>query len=68
LFLAGGLGLVMIILFSLKLAFAIVLGIPILVLSGALAFGRVGGIPLWRYLISMAHFAFKPQKYLWRKK
>jgi len=67
LYLAGGGGIVLFFFFALKIAFAIILGIPIAAISFLLAFGTIKGVPLPRYLVSMLGFAFKPQKYLWRK-
>lgn len=67
LFLAGGGVMIFLLIFLLKLALAILFGIPILIVSVALAFGKVRGVPMARYLSSVVSFAFKPQKYLWRK-
>ena len=54
--------------FVLKLAYTIVLGIPIISFALALAFVKKDGMPLWRYLIAMVSFARKPQEYYWQKK
>jgi len=47
--------------------FAIMLSIPVGGFALALAFGRVKGIPMTKYLINFVSFALKPQLYLWRK-
>lgn len=67
LFLAGGGAIVFFFFTIFKIAFAIILGIPIAAASFLLAFGTIKGVSLPRYLASMIGFAFKPQKYLWRK-
>ncbi len=55
-------------LFIFKLGFAILIAIPIGSASASLAFVRVQGVPLPRYLASLLGFAFKPQEYRWRHK
>lgn len=67
-YLAVGGALVLGSLFIFKLGFAILISIPIATLSASLAFVKVQGMPLPRYLASMLGFAFKPQEYRWRKK
>ena len=53
--------------FVLKLAYAIVLGLPVVVFCLALAFVKIDGMPLWKYLLAMVSFARKPQRYYWQK-
>jgi len=54
--------------FMLKLGFALLVSLPVITISAALAFVKVQGMPLPRYIGSMIGFAFKPQEYRWRKK
>lgn len=56
------------ILFSfLTTTFAIMLSIPIGAMALALAFGKVKGTAMPKYLVNFVRFALKPQLYLWRK-
>jgi len=66
--LAGGGVLVMAAFFLLKLGFAILVSTPVVFMSVAFTFVKVQGMPLSRYLGSMAGFAFKPQEYRWGRK
>jgi len=68
LFLAGGMGLGLIFFLIFRIAYAIILGIPVVTLGFALAFVKIEGVSLPRYLASLLRFSFKPQKYLWKKK
>ena len=62
-------GIIIFILFSfLRMAFAIMLSVPLGALAFGLAFVKVKGMPLAKYLTSMIGFALKPQLYLWKKK
>jgi hypothetical protein len=54
--------------FVLKTTFAIMLSIPVGGFALALAFGKVKGVPMPKYLFSMLGFAMKPQMYFWKKK
>lgn len=67
-FLAGSGTLVLIFFFLFKLAYAIILSIPVVAIGASFAFIKIGGMPLSRYIISLVGFAFKPQEYHWRKK
>jgi hypothetical protein len=67
-FLAGGGALVLMFFFLFKLAYAIMLSIPVIAISASLAFIKIGGMPLLRYISSVVGFAFKPQEYHWKKK
>lgn len=53
--------------FILKVAYAILLGLPLMAISIALPFARIDGMPLWKYLIAMIAFARRPQEYLWKE-
>lgn len=62
----GG-ALILVFFFTLRLAFAIILSIPVAAISASLAFVTIKGMPLYKYLAAMAGFAFKPQEYTWKK-
>jgi PrgI family protein len=66
-YLAGGGGLIAIIVLSLPLVFAIVLGIPIAALSGALAFYKINGKPFIEILESGFLYLLGGRLYLWKK-
>lgn len=66
-FLASGLGIAFLLFLFLRMAFAIMLSIPIVAAGFTLAFVKIEGVALPKYLASMLGFSFKPQKYLWRK-
>ncbi len=68
LYLAGGGALVFISFFLFRLVYAITVSIPIAVVAFSLAFVKIGGMSLPRYLTSLIGFAFKPQEYHWKKK
>jgi hypothetical protein len=67
LYLAVGGAIIMATFFLLNFGFAIIIGAIVGTLSFALAFIKVEGMPLPRYIGSMIGFAFKPQEYEWRK-
>jgi hypothetical protein len=67
LFLAAGAGLIFFFFFVLKLAFAIMLSIPVGAAAMALAFLKVQGMPLWKYLSALLSFTRRPQQYYWKK-
>jgi hypothetical protein len=64
---AGGAGITFFLFLVLRVAYAMVLGIPIVVISGALAFVKIDGMPLWKYLFAFIRFARRPQEYFWKK-
>lgn len=66
-YIAGAGVLCFILFFTLKFGFALFLSVPIGALALALAFGKVKGVPMPRYLMAMIGFALKPQMYLWKK-
>jgi hypothetical protein len=53
--------------FSLTSAFAIMLSIPIMAIVLALAFVKIKGVPMPKYIVNFISFALKPQLYLWKK-
>jgi hypothetical protein len=65
---ASGCGFTFFLSFVLTPAYAIAIGLPVVICSLALAFVKKDGMPLWRYLIAMASFARRPQQYYWQKK
>lgn len=67
-YLAGGGIICFLLFFVLRQTFAIIISIPIAGLALALAFGRVKGVPMPKYLTAMIGFSLKPQLYLWKKK
>lgn len=64
---AGGIGISVLLFIMLRLAFAIVLSVPIVTFAFALAFIKINGMPFWRYLMAAVGFAARPQEYFWRK-
>ena len=68
LFLAVGGGFLFFAFLVLRLGFALLIGLPVAALSFALAFFKVEGVPLARYLTSMIGFSIRPQRYLWKRK
>ena len=67
-YLAGGGILSFALFFILKMGFAITLAIPIVAAAITMAFGKIKGTPMPKYLSAMIGFALKPQLYLWKKK
>ena len=68
LYLAGGVILLFMLWFFLKLGPFIAIAIPIGLLCGALAFYKVNGRPFISFLGSWIKYLRKPRLYLWRKK
>lgn len=66
-YLAGGGGLIAIIVLTLPLVFAIVLGIPVAVLAGALAFYKINGKPFIEILEAGFMYLLGGRLYLWKK-
>ena len=64
---AAGLGIAGLLFMTLRLSFAIVLGIPIITFAFALALVKMHGMPLWKYIGAALSFASKPQEYFWKK-
>lgn len=67
LFLAVGAVLIFILQFLLNLTALVIAGLPIVMLSVALAFYKVDGIPLPRYLLIALSFLSGPKRYQFRK-
>ncbi len=68
LYLGGGIGLLFMLWFFLKLSAFIIVAIPIGILCGALAFYKVNGRPFISFLASLLKYLRKPRLYLWKKK
>jgi hypothetical protein len=68
LFLLAGGAVLFLLWFYLPLYLFILIGLPVLVLALALAFYKVNGRPLIKYLLSMIKYHSKPKTYLWKKK
>lgn len=64
---AVGLGLSGLLFIVLRLSFAIILAVPIVTFAFVLAFLRVHGMPMWRYISSAAQYITSPQEYFWKK-
>ena len=64
---AGGI-LCLFIFFALKTFYAVIASIPVASAAFGLAFVKINGIALPKYLVSLLGFALKPQLYLWKKK
>lgn len=68
LFLAAGGGLLFILWFYLKLFAFVIVSIPIVSLSLALAFYKVNGRSFVSFLANLIKYIIKPKLYLWKKK
>lgn len=66
-YLAGGVGLIAILVLSLPLFLGILLSIPVAALAGALAFYKINGKPFIQILESGFNFFTGKRQYLWRK-
>lgn len=66
-YLAGGGGLAVVLYLSLPFFFFILLGLPILALSGFLAFNKINNRPFSLFLESAIRYATTSRLYLWRK-
>lgn len=66
-YIAGGAGLIAVLVLTLPLVFAIILGIPVAALSLALAFYRLNGKPFIEILESGVTYFLGGRLYLWRK-
>lgn len=67
-YLAGGVGIGFALYSTLPLFFAILIGVPILALSGALAFYKVNDRPFIQVLESAVYFALSNKLYIWEKR
>lgn len=66
-YLAGGGGLIAILVLTLPLVLAIILGAPVAALSGALAFYKINGKPFIEILESGLSYFLGGRLYLWKK-
>lgn len=66
-YLAGGVGFLVILYLLLPFLLFIVIGIPIAALAGFLAFYRINNRPFSAFLESFIHFMTKSRLYLWKK-
>ena len=67
LFLAVGAVLIFILQYVLSLIYLIMAGLPIAILSVALAFYKIDGVPLPQYLLMALSFLTGPKRYQFRK-
>ena len=67
LFLAAGGVLIFILQYVLSLTYLIMAGLPIAIISIALAFYKVDGVPLPQYLLMALSFMTGPKRYQFRK-
>jgi hypothetical protein len=66
-YLAGGVGVLVILYFTLPLIFFVALGLPFGALAASLAFHRVNNRPFSAFLEALLSYAGKGKLYLWRK-
>ena len=66
-YLAGGAGMLLVLFFSLSTTFFILFGIPIAILTGALAFHKVNNRPFSYYLEAMFYYLINSKLYIWRR-
>ncbi len=64
---AAGVGIAGLLFMVLRLAFAIVLGVPLIAFTTSLALVKMHGMPLWRYIAAALSFSIRPQEYFWKK-
>lgn len=67
LFLATGAVLIFILQYVLSLTYLIMTGLPIAILSIALAFYKIDGVPLPQYILMALSFLTGPKRYQFRK-
>lgn len=68
LYIGGGLGMTVVMFLMLPFILFVVLGIPLALLSGALAFYPVNNRPFSFFLEAIVEYITKERLYLWRKK
>lgn len=66
-YVAGGVGILIILWFTLPIMLFVIFGLPLGVLAGSLAFQRVNNRPFSAFLESFLTYAGKGKLYLWRK-
>ena len=67
LFLAAGAVIIFILQYTLSLTYVIMLGLPIAIISFALAFYKIDGIPLPQYILMALSYITGPKRYQFRK-
>jgi hypothetical protein len=66
-YVAGGVGIITILYLSLPFLIAVIIGLPIGVLSASLAFHRVNNRPFSIFLESLVAYTTKKKLYLWKR-
>lgn len=66
-YVAGGVGIIIILSLSLPFMFAIIIGLPVGVLSASLAFHRVNNRPFSVFLEALVAYTTKKKLYLWKR-
>ncbi len=66
-YIAGGLGLLLIMYFTFPFTFFVLIGIPMGILSSALAFHKINNRPLSIFLESVVNYILKKKLYLWKR-
>lgn len=66
LWIAGGAALIFVIVLTIPGLFAIVLAIPVIIVSLAFAFVKIQGMPLINYVAFMLSYNVNPKKYFYR--
>ncbi|MFY9462186.1 MAG: PrgI family protein [Candidatus Sungiibacteriota bacterium] len=67
LYLAGGAAIVLIAWFFLNAFLFVLVAVPVAILSGAMAFLKVGGLPFPTVLMNGINFYLKPRLYIWKR-
>ncbi|HEY4506613.1 MAG TPA: PrgI family protein [Candidatus Paceibacterota bacterium] len=67
LYLAAGAVILFILQYVISLTYLIIVAVPIVIISVALAFYRIDGIPLAKYLMMALSYATGPKRYQFRK-
>ncbi len=67
-YLAAGGALCFVFFMTLRQTFAIMLSVPVAALAMSLAFLKIKGMPLPKYLTALIGFSLRPQLYLWKRK
>lgn len=66
-YLGGGVGLLVILFLTLPFILFVILGLPVGILSGTLAFQKINNRPLSLFLEAMFNFLIRKKMYLWRR-
>ncbi len=67
LYLSGGVGMAVVMFFTLPFILFVILGIPLAVLAAALSFYPINNRPFSYFLEAMFNYTLAPKLYLWRK-